>query len=604
MISPFAASDPYEQLISQMIQLESQPQLDLKSQRKDEESFKDVLSSFDSTLSSLNTVLTSFTDLFASPFDARTATTGTGATFGVSATDSAAYGTHSLQVQRLASADARVSAQYTDAGTSLRSFFDTNGAQTFSIDVAQPTDEDPNARLAVSVTVDPTGATDGEILEEVQQAIDDAFGEAIAAGDLDGKHRPTVSVIHELSGTSRLSLRSADTGYAGRFEFSDSAGGLLDALQVTRSAVVGSTTTTATSASVTGTPPSFPLIIDGSNQDFSVEIDGAQQDFSLAPGTYLNADDLAAALNDVFGSDVEASVVDGALQLTTTATGTTASLRVLDSPATTALGFTAMSAPVYGTESAAIDESGGGMLLEVGTSEATSSLNSKFKLNGLTFYRSANEVSDALDGVTLSFDAVGETSTAFTIEPDSEGIVGEINSFIAKYNAVLGFIEQETMVDAETGERGQLADDYSARSLRYDLRATAALQIAGVFDSLDDLGIEINDDGTLSLADQVKLEEAIAADPSALKEFFAGEDGLGARLQTHLDRFLGTDGFIESRQDAADARIKQLDRRIEQWDERLERREELLRSQFLELQEVAALVDGQQSYLNAFLYSY
>ncbi len=102
------ADDPYEILISQMIQLESQPKFVLETRRTEADRFKAVLSDFDSKLSALHTLTKSFTDLFSNPFEGRTVS-GVDDTdgFSVSVTDQAAYGTHSLQLQLLASPDAR-----------------------------------------------------------------------------------------------------------------------------------------------------------------------------------------------------------------------------------------------------------------------------------------------------------------------------------------------------------------------------------------------------------------------------------------------------------------------------------------------------------------
>ena len=232
----FNANDPYEQLITQTIRLERAPQQRLEQQRSQQQRFKKVLGDFDSKLSALHGRLKSFTDAFSNPFAGRAAQTSA-ESFGVSASADAATGSHTLQVERLASADVRISERLQAGGTSLRSFFDAQGAQTFSIDVAHPTADDPAARTSISVTVDPAGATDEEILQQIDGAIGAAMDAAVDAGTLKRSERAQASVVNETTGTARLSLRSGQTGYANRLAFTDSAGGLLSRLQITNDAV-------------------------------------------------------------------------------------------------------------------------------------------------------------------------------------------------------------------------------------------------------------------------------------------------------------------------------------------------------------------------------
>ena len=496
MLSPINAAiladDPYEILISQMILLESQPKFVLETRRTEADRFKAVLSDFDSKLSSLHTLMKTFTDLFSNPFEGR-AVSGVDDTdgFSVSVTDQAAYGTHSLKIERLASTDSRISKQLTSAGSELVNFFSTNGSQTFSIDVASPTDADPSNRESISVTVDPTGTDDEAILKEISIAIDDAMDAAVTAGTIKSTERASGATINETSTTARLSVRSGQTGFANRLTFTDSANGLLSLLEVN-------------SASV--------------------------------------------------------------------ATGTN-----------------------------------GGQITDVGTSETDSALNSKFILDGLTLYRSTNAVSDALEGITLSLTQTTTTAADFTVEPDAGGIETEVKDFIEKYNDVLAYISGKAKVDAGTGTRGDFAGDSTITGLRFGMRNDMAFQVtgqpSGAPSYLTDLGIEINDDGTLELTDSDTLIAAVQSDAGSVKSLFDGPDGIATRLTTRLDRFLGIDGIIDVRQDALDDRINRLDDQISRWDGLMAIRENQLREQFARLQQVIAAFQGQQQMLNSFFFS-
>lgn len=232
-VSLFRSSDPYEILISQMIEIERQPQYALQDERKNQDRLKKVMSDADSKISALHKLVKEFRDLFNSPFRGRGASVPQNASFSVSASDKAAYGAHTLDVQRLASADTRVSKQYTAGGNTLSSVF-SGGPQTFTIQIAKPTADDPDHLEDISVTVDPQGTTDAEILKEISQAINQAMDEAVNAGTISNADRAIASVVNETSDTARLSLRSGKTGYENRLRFVDSDGGLLAALEVDR----------------------------------------------------------------------------------------------------------------------------------------------------------------------------------------------------------------------------------------------------------------------------------------------------------------------------------------------------------------------------------
>ncbi|NNF59056.1 MAG: flagellar filament capping protein FliD [Rhodothermaceae bacterium] len=606
-VSAFNANDPYELLIAQIIQIERQPQFALQGKRSEQTIFKAVLSDFDSTLSALDASLGRLTDVLANPFGALTANVPEGAGFGVVASDSAAPGPHTLQVERLATADSRLSQQFAQDGSTLRSFFDTNGAQTFTVEVASPTEEDPDARVGIEVTVDPSGDTDAEILDEISTAIDEAMDVAADEGTIQRGDMVSASIVNETSDTARLSLRSGDTGFGNRLSFTDSASGLLGLLQVNSDGIVGDpviTTTPATAASFTGDAIDAPVSVGLLGGDLEIEVNGVATTVSFGSGSYT-AEDIATTLSDELGADVDVEVVDGALQFTTAATGSSASLQITGGSLADDFGLDIMASPVNGTDetTSTQTEGTGGQVTAIGTSETDSALNSRFQLDGLTLYRSTNEITDAVEGITLSLNATGDLTT-FNVGSDGESIVKEVEGFIKNYNDVLSFIKQRSNVDPEAGTRGNFAGDATIAGLRFGMRNDSLIavdsQVAGAPTVLADLGIELNDDGTLKLADKDKLVAAAQADADGVQSFFSADDGLATRLQARLDTFLDTGGILDSRTDAIEARIDRFDTQIERWDDRLALREDQLRTQYAYLQEAIATFQSQQSSLVSF----
>ena len=233
-VGPSTSLSPqYQRLIQRTLQIERQPKLELQNERQQKNNKKSVVSDLDGKLSSLQSQLSTLTDTSSNPFEGRNIDVESGTeAFSVSADKTADVGTHSVTVDRLAAEDGRVSKTYDSGGSDLRTFFDDNGQQTFEIGVGSPTDSNPDAREQISVTVDPSGSTNEEILGNIRTAINESLQSAVDDGTIASDERPNVSVVNPTSDTARLSLRSSQTGYRGRLSFTDSGSNLLSNLQV------------------------------------------------------------------------------------------------------------------------------------------------------------------------------------------------------------------------------------------------------------------------------------------------------------------------------------------------------------------------------------
>ncbi len=245
----------------------------------------------------------------------------------------------------------------------------------------------------------------------------------------------------------------------------------------------------------------------------------------------------------------------------------------------------------------------GGMIVDVGTTETDSELNSLLEVDGLLLYRSGNQISDAIPGLTISLEGVSEFNTEFIVDADTDSIVERLEEFVEKYNDSIKTIADQSIIDGDTGVRGPLANDSTISGLRFNLRSAVSRgvtgQTLGAPGFLGDLGLTINNDGTLEISDKEKLSEAVKTDASAVQSFFAGEDGLTTRLETMLDSIVGTTGLLDSRDDSIAERIKQLTSRETAFDERMSRREGQLRAEYARLEEALSLFQSQQQYVSA-----
>ena len=231
------AGNPYEQLINQLMLLESQPKFRLEDERFAVQSRKTVLSDLDSRLSALDTILDRMVDPISHPFDGRSVSTGETSSYSATASDSAAFGSHTIQVMRLASVDTRISDQQTAAASNIIGAVGA-GAKSFTINVASPTEADPNNREDIAVSVTLSGSNDEEVLQEIADAINAAMASAYDAETIEREDQATASVVKETSDTARLSIRAGDTGYSNRISFTADPNGLLSSLGIDANSVV------------------------------------------------------------------------------------------------------------------------------------------------------------------------------------------------------------------------------------------------------------------------------------------------------------------------------------------------------------------------------
>ncbi|MFT4604000.1 MAG: flagellar hook-associated protein 2, partial [Rhodothermales bacterium] len=246
---------------------------------------------------------------------------------------------------------------------------------------------------------------------------------------------------------------------------------------------------------------------------------------------------------------------------------------------------------------------GGGYVTDIGTTESDSLLNSKFVLDGLTMYRSSNQASDALTGITLSLKEVQTDPLDFAVGPDVEGIKGQVSDFITKYNDIVTQLAGSTMIDGSLGLRGVFAGDPTMRSLRFNLRndiaSTVTSQAGSMVQSIAELGIDIAEDGSLSIDDDDIFDEAIESDPVAFKALFTGSDGIAQRLEARLDGYLGADGIFDNRVDVLDESVRRISDQIKSFDDRMYRRENQLRAQYAKIQESISLFQSQGQFISS-----
>ncbi len=239
-----------------------------------------------------------------------------------------------------------------------------------------------------------------------------------------------------------------------------------------------------------------------------------------------------------------------------------------------------------------------------------SSLNAVFALNGVQYQRQSNDgISDVISGVTLNLKKTGET--AFGVQKDLDPVKESITTLVKGVNDLMADINSSDTETDETDEApNPLADSYNVKNILTRLRAmmTTHVETGSSYTSLVDLGLSVNQDGTLAL-DEATLEQAIASDPEAVQSLFIGDadagiTGLGDVINDGISDMVSSSGIVSTEIDAAETRINNLDKDIQTATERLDKRYQTMTAQFVRLDSYISQLNNESAFMQSMIDSF
>lgn len=185
---------------------------------------------------------------------------------------------------------------------------------------------------------------------------------------------------------------------------------------------------------------------------------------------------------------------------------------------------------------------------------------------GVEHHSSTNEVTDAIDGITLNLvEAAPSTTVTIKVSNDTDNVVALMESFIEAYNTLNEQLVSLGSYDKSTDTAGELFGDslYNnvQRQLSHALR-DAVSGVDGIYSSLSSLGVTTDSKGNLVL-NETKLRSALSDDFEAVTSVLQSSDGLISRLDSFLDEALASDGLIAARDASLDSQQERIDEQTE-----------------------------------------
>ena len=265
---------------------------------------------------------------------------------------------------------------------------------------------------------------------------------------------------------------------------------------------------------------------------------------------------------------------------------------------------------VTGNLGVAVEDVTGNFLAAAGLASGSSFIagnDALYTINGGSVLNSHSnsltEETTGIDGLSIALLKTG-TST-ISLASDSSAIKGAIKNFIEDYNRAQSTIDSLTSSSTDSAgkvTRSTLAGDTDANEIASKLRAISYNQstgLTGTLNSLAKIGIDTNGDSDqLTLNDETALDDAIANHLSELKTLFNDSDkGIATQLNAYLEKMIGDDGAVITKQDALTKQSSEIDIQVTDLEKRVQSNRQRLIDSFVQMETAQQTINQQLKFL-------
>lgn len=214
------------------------------------------------------------------------------------------------------------------------------------------------------------------------------------------------------------------------------------------------------------------------------------------------------------------------------------------------------------------------------------------KIDGITISSSSNSVSGALQGVTLSLNKVGSSQT-LDVARDNTTVQASVQKFVDAYNDIRKVMKTLGAAD------GTLSGETVLNGIERKIQSVFNTSASGLaYTSLSEVGINTDPKtGDLTL-DSTKLNTAMTANYSGVADLFSNStQGFAVRYESMASSMIASDGIISTRTDGINSQISSLDKRRSDMEYRLTQTEAKLRAQYTALDGLVAQLQSTGNFL-------
>ncbi len=560
-LSGLASGLDWKSLVDQLMQIEATPVTRMQTEQDNNTSKSNALDNLATKMKALQTAAQNLKD--PTNFGTRVVTSSlTGSTWSLASTAGSASSSHTISVSQLATKASRAGTTNITGGIAATS--DVSGVTLATMRTASYVTAGTFSINGQKITVATTDS-----LQSVFNAIATATN-----NDVTGSYDPV---------TDKISLTSASNAKIVLGAANDTSNVLSvlklannDSDTVTSYGTLGAARTNSTLAN-TGFNTAVTAVDGSGAGTFSIN--------GVAISYNVNTDSLSSLMSRINGSGAGVTVsydaTNDRMNLVNNTTGD--------------VGIT-------------LSESTGGILGALGLTSgytATRGQNAQYSVDGGPTLMSNSNTLDAsalgIAGLSVTVDS--QTTQKITVGADTAGMKSNINAFITAYNGVQTFIDTVTKVTTTSGKvtTSILSDNRDIQDWASQLRKIAFDTVggAGTIDRIDDLGLDLDQNGQMSIKDSTKLDAALANQSDDIEKFFSSTtSGFGAKFDTRLTSLLKLDTDSQDRLTKANA---SLDDQIAALQRRLDQQRELLTNSFIAMESAQSSIKTQSAALtNAF----
>ncbi len=315
----------------------------------------------------------------------------------------------------------------------------------------------------------------------------------------------------------------------------------------------------------------FQLSVGGETKNVDVEFNGNETNQEALQK-------LVIAINNTENIGIRASFIKdtsntGRLSLTSSGTGSDNRIGFSDSSVLEKLGFTEAVLNPNSSSRTTVNGTNAGYKVS-----DYQELDAKLDVNGISVTRGNNTIDDLLDGLTITLKKAqesGETPVSITTNIDVTQVENLINPLISSYNSLLTHLRDSKSVQRQ---------DPAMSTLYSSLRNLSTQNVTGLDEGypslLTDIGLKINNDGTLTLSDKTKLESYLKDNPDKVAQLFISEDGFIAKINKTIENLTGSSGLIRSRNESLNQQIEATKKRKTELEARIDKQADILRKEY------------------------
>jgi len=233
--------------------------------------------------------------------------------------------------------------------------------------------------------------------------------------------------------------------------------------------------------------------------------------------------------------------------------------------------------------------------------QSVAAQNAQLTVNNIAIQSASNQVTDAIQGVTMNLAQTGSSSV--TVQRDTTSIQKGVQAFVTAYNNLQSTITNLTAYDASTQTGSALTGDASTRIIQTQIRgvlngvqtATGANPIT----TLSQVGVSFQTDGTLSL-DTNKLNAALASNPSGVAAVFGntdGKSGFGNQINNLVTTLTSTSGALTAATNGINSTLKDLSNQYTAMQNNIDSTIANYKAQFTQLDMIMSQMQSTSTYL-------